>query len=128
MNGIRWGARRVHHERFIPRLRIAILGHLCALRTTSSPRIGRAAEHGRQERRNRTGWKAIVSASARSPSSRLLRDGGSGLLVWVNTQGWHGLQKPELEKRIRKEDLYIKAVRIVARDGGLGPAGEGGLK
>lgn len=57
-----------------------------------------------------------------------LRDGGSGLLVWVNTQGWHGLQKPELEKGIRKEDLYIKAVRIVARDGGLGPAGEGGLK
>ena len=57
-----------------------------------------------------------------------LRDGGSGLLVWVNTQGWHGLQKPELEKGIRKEDLYIKAVRLVARDGGLGPAGEGGLK
>lgn len=78
---------------------------------------------------NRTGWKATISASVRSPSSsHLPRDGGSGLLVWVNTQGWHGLQKPELEKGIRKEDLYIKAVRIVARDGGLGPAGDGGLK
>lgn len=41
-------------------------------------------------------------------------------------QGGHGLQKPELET-VRKEDLYIRAVRIVARDGGLGPAGEGGL-
>lgn len=53
-------------------------------------------------------------------------NGGLNLLVWVNMQGGHGLQKPELETA-RKEDLYIRAVRIVARDGGLGPAGDGGL-
>lgn len=40
----------------------------------------------------------------------LTERGGQTCLFGIICKGGHGLQKPELEKGMGKEDLYIKAV------------------